>query len=307
MTRVCQIVYPGGGGGVTNRVFPTVLASELTGEQLDRSRFHLTFEDTFIRPTLDPARWVGHYLPQWTTPERSAARYLIDDRGLELRIDADQPPWRDDDGGLRVSNIQTGTFSGPVGSTLGTHRHRNDLRVRTEVETRQLWTPTEGLVEVTLEGAADRACLTAIWLVGHESSGPENSGEICIAELSGNSISPEASTVRLGVKAINDPRLQTDVVDVVLPIDATQPHRYAAAWTATRVQFYIDDQLVHTVEQGVAYPLQLMVDLFEFRGGRAPDPRRYPKRARVRSVRGYRAVTGVGALAAQPPSSPAIP
>jgi hypothetical protein len=276
-------------------------------ERLDRTCYRLTFSEDFASPTLDPDRWVDHYLPQWTTPDRSVAHYAINDRSLELRIDADQLPWRDEDGGLRVSNIQTGTFSGPMGSTVGTHRYRDDLRVRTAMETRHLWTPTEGLVEATLEATRDGTCLVAIWLVGHEASDPQDSGEICIAEVFGSTVGPLVSTVRLGVKALNDPRLQTDVSDILLPIDATQPHTYAAAWSSERVEFYVDDRLVRTVEQGVAYPMQLMIDLFEFRGAGDVDARMYPKRARVRSVRGYRGVADDQTDDARPPSSSAAP
>jgi hypothetical protein len=90
------------------------------------------FLEDFDAQTLDQARWVDHYLPQWTTPERSLARYALTDDGLQLRIDADQLDWRPEDAPLRVSNIQTATFSGPLGSTRGTHRHRSDgLTVRT--------------------------------------------------------------------------------------------------------------------------------------------------------------------------------
>jgi hypothetical protein len=58
-------------------------------------------------------------------------------------------------------------------------------------------------------------------------------------------------------------------------------------WDVHRTNFYVDGELVHTSEQGLDYPLQLMVDLFEF----PPDSQRagtaYPKSAHVRSVRGY--------------------
>ena len=41
----------------------------------------------------------------------------IGDEGLELRIDEDTAPWAPDlDGDIRVSHLQTGQFSGPVGS-----------------------------------------------------------------------------------------------------------------------------------------------------------------------------------------------
>lgn len=91
----------------------------------------LVFEDSFDGPALDLERWVPHYLPQWSVPERTAARYDLTPDGLRLRVDVDQPAWHPDEPGVRVSNIQTGTFSGPAGSERGTHRHRSGLSVVT--------------------------------------------------------------------------------------------------------------------------------------------------------------------------------
>ena len=68
--------------------------------------------------------WADHYLQHWTTPDRSAARYEARPTGLRLRIDSDQLDWREEDAPLRVSNLQTGLFSGVLGSRRGTHRHR---------------------------------------------------------------------------------------------------------------------------------------------------------------------------------------
>lgn len=110
-------------------------------DTLDRTGYELEFDENFTEPALDPGRWVGHYLPHWTTSERSAARYELESGVLRLRIDADQPAWRIEDGELRVSNIQTGTFAGPAGSPIGQHRHRPDLAVRTPQATRRLYTP----------------------------------------------------------------------------------------------------------------------------------------------------------------------
>jgi hypothetical protein len=256
-------------------------------ERLDRSGFRLVFADDFTEPALDPNRWVDHYLPHWTTPDRSAARYALDDEGVRLLIEADQPAWRPEDGGMRVSNLQTGTFSGPVDSPVGQHRHRPDLRVRTPQPARRLWLPSAGLVEVTARASADRACMLGIWLVGFEEGSPEESGEVCIAELFGNVLGAAHSQVRLGVKAHHDPRLSTEIVDLVLPIDATEAHTYAAEWDARRARFFVDDVQVHAVEQGMNYPQQLMIDLFEFRADGPRDPERYPKSATIRSARGY--------------------
>jgi hypothetical protein len=266
-----------------------------SGPGLDRARYEPVLVEAFSGAALDPGRWVDHYLPQWTTPERSAARYELTDHGLRLLVEADQPPWRPEDGGLRVSSIQTATYSGPAGSPFGTHRHREGLVVRTPQPTRLLWAPTEGLVEVTMRAPADPTCMLAAWLVGVELR-PEDSGEICVAELYGDAAGATDSRVRLGVKAHHDPRLTTSMTDVRLPFAATEEHRYAAEWGAWGVRFHVDDVLVHTVEQSLDYPLQLMVDLFELD---PPEDRTagYPKEGWVREVRGHRPVRGGDARA----------
>jgi hypothetical protein len=68
---------------------------------------------------------------------------MVGDAGLELHIEADQPAWREPDGPMRVSNVQTGAFSGRAGSSEGTGRHRLDgPQVVTPQPLRRLWTPT---------------------------------------------------------------------------------------------------------------------------------------------------------------------
>jgi hypothetical protein len=256
-------------------------------ETLDRAELDLVLSDDFTGDVLDPDRWIDHYLPHWTTAERSAARYDLDGDGLRLLIEADQPAWRPEDGRMRASNLQTGSFSGPTGSTIGQHRHREDLLVRSPQPLRRLWTPSSGLVEARVRASVDPTCLTAIWLVGLEAASPHESGEICVAELFGNVIGGARSQVRLGVKAHHDPRLRTEMVDLILDLDATEEHGYVAEWDSHQVRFSVDDVHVFTVDQGIDYPLQLMVDLFEFPVTDARDPASYPKSAGVRSVRGY--------------------
>jgi len=262
--------------------------SPRAAERLDRTSYELVFSDSFTGERLDPDRWVDHYLPEWTTPERSQARYRLGGEGLVLRIDADQPAWRTEDGAMRVSSIQTGSWSGPVGSRWGQSRHRPDLAVRTAQPTRRLWTPSAGLVEVTMRATPDPACMAAAWLVGFEQDGPEQSGEVCVVELFGGVIGPGGSRIRTGVKARNDPALRDDVVDVDLDLDATEEHTYAATWDERQARFYVDDVLVHRSAQGLDYPLELLVDLFEFPPDESRAPSRYPKSVVVRSVRGYR-------------------
>ena len=239
----------------------------------------------FASGELSPARWVPHYLPHWTTPERSAARFDLTGDALRLRIDREQPAWRDADGGLRVSNLQSGSWSGPLGSNRGQHRHVDGLTVVSPQPERRLYTPSAGLVEAALRASIDPTTMLAFWLIGFEADSPEDSAEICVVELFGDSIGTTTSTVSIGVKAHHDPRVHDDMARIPLDLDATTWHTYAAAWTPERVRFYIDDRLVRTVDQGIDYPMQLMVDLFEFR---TDETAAYPKTGEVAAVRGYR-------------------
>jgi hypothetical protein len=259
---------------------------------LDRSRFLLEFEEDFAQPSLDPRRWVAHYLPQWTTPERSKARYDLEPGLLRLRIDADQPAWRPEDGELRVSNLQTGTGSGSAGSPVGPCLNRPDLLVRTPQPRRALYTPSSGLVEAVLRANPDPTTMLAFWLVGF-SGIPEESGELCVCELFGDRIGSERSAVNIGVKAHQDARLREDVEEVQLKLNAYDWHTYSVEWTAERSRFYVDDRLVRTVEQSVDYPQLVLIDLFEFPAVPQRDRTAYPKTGEVASVRGYRHASDV--------------
>ena len=257
-------------------------------DTLDRRAYVLEFDEKFDSESLAEDRWLPHYLPQWTTPDRSSSRFDVTSEGLRLRIDADQPAWREEDGELRVSNLQTGSFSGPIGSKRGPHRHRDDLAVVTPQPTRRMYTPSSGLVEASLRAVADPTTMLAFWLIGFEDASPNDSGEICVVELYGKAMNTDHSELSIGVKAHSDPRLRTDMAQVRLGLDATDWHRYAAAWDATAVHFFVDDQHVRSVPQSLTYPLQLMVDLFEFPPSAKRDPRDYPKTGSVRHIHGYR-------------------
>lgn len=84
-----------------------------------KAGYVLEFEDTFDGDGLDERRWIPRYLPQWTTRAASAARYRVGDGRLRLLIEEDQPAWSPEmEGRMRVSSLQTGVFSGPVGSAV---------------------------------------------------------------------------------------------------------------------------------------------------------------------------------------------
>ena len=119
-------------------------------------------------------------------------------------------------------DLQTGTFSGPVGSPPGTApAHRRNVRRHGAADPQVVRT-------VRGTGRSAAACRrrshhhAGVWLIGFEEDSPDDSGEICVVELFGDSIGVSSSELSIGVKAHHDPRLTDDMDRVPENLDAHQ-------------------------------------------------------------------------------------
>jgi Glycosyl hydrolases family 16 len=254
--------------------------------------YELEFEDTFDGNSLDPSRWLPYYLPHWSSREQAAARYQVGDGRLRLLITSDQQPWCPEfDGEVRVSSLQTGLFAGPVGSGVGQHRFNPAAVVREAQRNARLYTPHYGRIEVRAKAVDDPRTMVALWMIGYEDE-PGRSAEICVCEIFGRDVHPEHASVGMGVHPFGDATITDDFSAEELPIDAREFHVYAAEWTPDQVAFLVDGEHVKTVGQSPAYPMQLMLGIYEFapEGGRGPEADAYPKSFVVDYVRGYRLV-----------------
>ena len=176
---------------------------------LDRADYELEVEDTFAGPSLDERLWFPHHLAGWSSRAASAARYEVGG-GLRLRIDADQPPWSPEfDGGIRASSLQTGVFSGPLGSTVGQVHFREGLVVREEQGSVALYTPQYGLFEVRYRAIDDPANMVALWMVGFGDM-PTRSAEICVAEIFGRDVGSATARIGMGVHPFGDPAIRDE-------------------------------------------------------------------------------------------------
>lgn len=247
--------------------------------------YGLVVDDCFDGEDLDRSRWLPHHLPQWSSRAASAARYDVTEGLLTLRIDADQPPWCPEfDGETRVSSLQTGVFSGPVGSTIGQHRFSSDAVVREAQPPTRLFTPQHGVFVLRAKGLLDPDSMVALWMVGFEDR-PERSAEICICEIFGKDATPDAAAVGMGVHPFGDPAITDAFAAVELPIDVREFHEYAAQWTPERVVFFVDGDPVRTVDQSPGYPMQFMLGIYEF-AATAPAEA-YPKRFVIDRFQAY--------------------
>jgi Glycosyl hydrolases family 16 len=239
-----------------------------------------SIDERFRGGRLDETVWTPAYLPAWSSAREAAATYAVGPDGLRLTIPPEQPLWCPDlhEEPLRVSAVQSGNWSGPVGSTRGQQPFRDGLLVREAQEPRWGFTPRYGRIEVECRAILSARSMFSAWMVGLEVD-PDDCGEICLVEVFGDTLA-----IGQGIKRIRDPRLREDFLAAPQPIDVAEPHVYAVDWRPGEVDFLLDGERVRTVAQAPAYPMQLIVGVFDFPRGGAAGP--FPELV-VRRVTGH--------------------
>ena len=89
--------------------------------QLVALNHHGSVRRRLRRPRPGHTLWLPHYLPMWSSREATLASYRLEDSCLVLDIPPDRGLWLPEDHHppLRLSGVQSGNRSGPVGSTDG--------------------------------------------------------------------------------------------------------------------------------------------------------------------------------------------
>jgi Glycosyl hydrolases family 16 len=225
-------------------------------------------DERFLGPDLDPAVWTAAYLPAWSSRAEAAATYALTPAGLRLSIPPDQGLWCPDRHfpPLRVSAVQTGNWSGPVGSTSGQQPFAEGLTVREQQPTTWGYTPRFGRLEVELRAGIGPRSMFSAWMVGLEQE-PDQCGEICVVEVFGDTVRNGRVGLGCGIKAIRDPALTSEFEAEPTALDVARPHVYAVDWRPGRVDFFVDGEWVRTTSQAPDYPMQLILGVFDF-----PDP-----------------------------------
>jgi Glycosyl hydrolases family 16 len=225
----------------------------------------LPFEDHFDDPVLDTAVWIPHYLPQWSSRAASAAVYDIADSCLRLHLPEGHPLWCPaDHPPLRVSGVQSGVFSGPVGSTVGQQPVRPGAVVREEQPAYWGWTPRYGHLEMRARATLTPRSMAAWWLVGLEDRA-ERCAELCVMEVFGDTMDATPSAaVGMGTHPFRDPRMVEDFAAPRLDLDIGEFHTYAVDWRPDRAVLLVDGEPVRTVGVTPDYPMQTMLAVFDF-------------------------------------------
>ncbi|RWZ46630.1 glycosyl hydrolase family protein [Labedella phragmitis] len=239
---------------------------------------------------LDESVWTPSYLPAWSSASEAAATWTVGDEGLRLSLPPEHPLWCPDlhEGALRVSGVQSGNWSGPVGSMQGQQPFRDGLVVREQQAPCWGFTPHHGRVEVECRATVGPRSMFSAWMVGVEDV-PERSGEICLVEVFGDTIGVDDvgrayADVGSGIHPFRDRALREEFAARRTSIDVADWHRYAVEWSRHGVRFFIDDELAHETAQSPDYPMQLILAVFDF-PDRGPADAVVPELV-VRRVRG---------------------
>ncbi|WP_134767443.1 glycoside hydrolase family 16 protein [Nocardioides sp. 1609] len=222
----------------------------------------------FPGPELDTSVWLPHYLPAWSSRAATRASYRFEDGDLLLEVPVAHPVWcpGDHEPPLRVSGLQSGSWSGPVGSTRGQQRFREGQLVREEQPRFEGWLPAGGRVAIRASMDLSPRSMAALWLAGLEDDDEQlRCGELCVVEVFGKDVVPGRSAeVGVGVKAFRDPALRQDFAAPRVAIDVSEPHEYAVDWDAGAAVLTIDGVVVRRCPRPPTYPMQLMLAVFDF-------------------------------------------
>lgn len=272
-----------------------LLPGDFPANPLEKAGYRFEFHDEFDGPDLNLEKWIPFHFPHWSSRARSAANYIVENGSLTLQIEADQRPWCPEfDGENRVSSIQTGMFAGPVGSAAGQLRFNKANRVREAQESVRRYTPLFGYFEMRAKAVSSPSNHVALWMIGYEDV-PERSGEIAICEIMGGHIGPTSSRIGYGLHPWSDPAIRDEFYEDFLEVDASCFHIYAAEWTPARVDFYVDNRKIRTIDQSPQYPMQFMLGIYERpetpTGAIDREPF-YPRKFTVDYFRAYQPIGG---------------
>ena len=224
------------------------------------------FAEEFDGTTLDESVWLPHYLPAWSSRVATAASWRMDDSCLTLDIPPGHGLWCAGvhEPPVRVSGIQSGNFSGPVGSVTGQQPFLERQIVREAQPRFEGYLPAGGHLEIRCRMELSPRSMAAFWLVGFEDE-PNRCGEICVVEVFGSSIDPARSAeVGMGLHAFRDPALAEDFAAPRLPLDVEELHTYAVDWDPDEARFSVDGEPIRVCPRPPTYPLQLMLAVFDF-------------------------------------------
>ena len=149
--------------------------------------------------------------------------------------------------------------------------------------------PQYGLIEMRAKAIDDPRNMVALWMIGYEDEPHAFRGDLRVRDLR-TRCRPGSSRDRHGRPPVRRPGDRRRVLhrdgrrSTFASSTSTRPSGRRSACV-----FTIEGEVIKTVEQSPAYPMQLMLGIYEFPAETASEPNGgvYPKEFTVDYVRGY--------------------
>ena len=185
-----------------------------------------------------------------------------------LDVPVDHPVWcaGDHEPPIRVSGIQSGSFSGPVGSTRGQQRFREGQVVREEQPRLEGWLPASGHVEIRCRMTLSPRSMGALWLAGFEDDEEQLQLRRAVRRRDLRQVRARRARARSAWASRRSatPALTQDFDAPRLPIDPADFHTYAVDWDAEEAVFSVDGEAVRRCPRPPTYPMQAMIAVYDF-------------------------------------------
>lgn len=124
-------------------------------------------------------------------------------------------------------------------------------------------------------------------MIGFEDE-PQKSAEICIMEINGENLANKTLVNGYGIHPLDDPKLDDEFYKDQFQINAEEFHIYAVDWQPNKVDFYIDNKFVRSINESPDYPMQLMLNIYEIPvDGVSNQDGKHPKELEIDNTRGY--------------------
>ncbi len=267
---------------------PSASAADFPANPVAKPGWVLTADDEFNGADLNQQLWFPYYLPHWSTRELTKANYALQNGSLVLKITPEMQPWDPvKDAGTVISGIQTGEKD-------WLHRWTNYSAVNHHEDTVQNFLQKYGYFEIRAKVQKGSGIHSAWWMIGFQQDQNQATGEntmnaeMDIFEILGKT--PSSDLINL--HPWSDSTLSSSSNTVAAGADLSQDfHVYGFEWDETNMKFYVDNQLVKTINQSPNYPMMTLLGLYEKRNGGwtgAFDPNvPYPKKFEIDYFRAY--------------------
>lgn len=252
----------------------------------DGQEWYLDFNEEFNDYELDTTKFSDLYLTHWTDAIKAKANYNLDGEKIHIKIDENQPGWRDNTR-QQISSIQTGMRD-------GLHIFDSNLPISGHHRAVDNYATKYGYFELRAKAQVGGGIHSAWWMIGDQSTS-DKAAEIDIFEILGKDIGEKSSKVWVTIHPWLDKNIKRQSLNYYVDTDISEDfHTYGFEWSENGMKWYFDGKLVRSTNQSPNYKMYTLLGIYQSYGGalswvgKVDESQPYPKEFVVDYFRVYK-------------------